>query len=235
MVLLKQVCEPNHPTKRLHVLLQYIQHRWIRCFQDAYSCLILHANGNETVILHFYYLYINRTYILQGSLINACYHWARAAIDLGKHGVWMTKFPSNISYCNKIMIKQKPVLDNDHTYNFKVGQQPHYISHVSEDQQASDGRQQGAGGPDHGAPLHRGTRVISKLWGGNTHRLSCKREDTIYVYLPVCLCFYMYPVKQFPWTCFWTVYMTNVKPSSDVTEQSCSKSGLWSPQMLSYL
>lgn len=62
------------------------------------------------------------------------------------------------------------------TYNFKVGQQPHDISHVSKDEQASDSRQQGAGSPHHGATLYGGTRVIGELRRGNAHGFSCERD-----------------------------------------------------------
>lgn len=67
-------------------------------------------------------------------------------------------------------------LGNVCTYNFKVGQQPHDISHVSEDEQAGDSREQCAGSPHHGASFHRGARVVGKLRRGNTHRLSCERK-----------------------------------------------------------
>lgn len=44
---------------------------------------------------------------------------------------------------------------NNGPYNFKVGQQPHDISHVSEDEQAGNSRQQCTGSSNHGAAFDR--------------------------------------------------------------------------------
>lgn len=54
-----------------------------------------------------------------------------------------------------------------------MGQKPHDVSHVGQDKQAGDGREKGAGGADHGAPLHGGAGVVCELWGGHAHRLAC--------------------------------------------------------------
>lgn len=101
--------------------------------------------------------------------------------------------------------------DDDGTYNFEVGKQPHDVSHVGEDEQAGDSREQGAGGPHHRAAFHRGTRVIGKLWRGNTHRLSCKRGGInqykrgiwsysildYYLYVWICVCVWGYCTHPF--------------------------------------
>lgn len=49
------------------------------------------------------------------------------------------------------------------TYDLEVSQEPHDISHVSQDEEASDGREEGAGGTDHSATFHRGAGVICEL------------------------------------------------------------------------
>ncbi len=63
-------------------------------------------------------------------------------------------------------------MNKKQTYDLEVSQEPHDVSHVSQDEEASDGREEGASGTDHGATFHRGARVIRKLWGGHAHCLA---------------------------------------------------------------
>lgn len=47
-------------------------------------------------------------------------------------------------------------MNKKRTYDLEVSQEPHDVSHVSQDEEASDGREEGTSGTDHGATFHRG-------------------------------------------------------------------------------
>lgn len=61
------------------------------------------------------------------------------------------------------------------TYYFQLNKQLVDICHVSQNQQAGDGREEGARRPDHVPAFDRGAGVISKLPRSALHQVTCAR------------------------------------------------------------